>query len=105
MDTSNPREKSRKSASGAPEEQQGTGSSKMDKVIEEFRRERDSRDAVERERTSWVLKVLLPILFFAAALDLMNILGYASFYRTGSGFGISALVFCLVALCVLRRRK
>lgn len=70
-------EKTSKGLSTIPSEAPGDTSSKMNTVIEEFRRERDSRDALERETTSWKLKVLLPCLIFAAALDLADLLGYA----------------------------
>ena len=107
MDTSNPREKSQKSVPGTLDEQRNADSSKMDAVIQDFRQERDRRNRVEDETTSWHLKLLLPCLIVIAALDLAVILGYLrpSGMRDGTGAGIGLLVFALVTLFVLRYRK
>ena len=79
----------------------------MDKVIEEFRQERDRHKRVKDETTAWHLKLLLPCLVVIAALDLAVLLDYLrpSGMRTGTGAGVGILLFALVTLFVLRHRK
>ncbi len=77
----------------------------MDRVIEEFRRERDKRDRVQRETTSWHLKVFLPCLIVIAAVDLADILGYVRIRGMGTGTGIGLLVFAVVTLFVFKFGK